>query len=200
MIEFGGSEGNVLFHSDARGGGILEFVEFGHIDADIVEELVGHVAAESLLAEHTHHNDILDIRGHCVGGHHPSALGELVLKVEESPLGGFLIVGLHHPDEDRIGGLLRIVDKLRELGDFGVQVAAYAHRVGLYCLVALESETDELIVLAENLGCRTREVEADLTDFGTEIVDRETHVGGQILLVAPNHPSEARINEAELMA
>ena len=90
MVEGLGDQRYVLFHRDTRGSRILEGVKLVDGETDVVEELVGHVAAESLLAEYAHHNDVLDVGGECVGRYHPSLLGEFVLEVEEGPLGGLL--------------------------------------------------------------------------------------------------------------
>ena len=78
----------------------------------------------------------------------------------------------------------------------------FGHREGvvLDVLVTLESEADELVVLAENLSRRAREVEAHLADFSAEVVDAERHHIGEILLVFPDHPSQTGVDEAELVA
>ena len=48
------------FHSDARcGAGYSRAFSSVIAEANIVEELVGHIAAETLLAEHSHHHYIL---------------------------------------------------------------------------------------------------------------------------------------------
>ena len=56
MIERLGFQRSILFHRNAGGCRILELVKFVHGKADIVEKLVGHVAAETLLAERTQHS------------------------------------------------------------------------------------------------------------------------------------------------
>ena len=46
-------------------------------------------------------------------------------------------------------------------------------RVVLYFLVTLESQTDELVILTQNLCGRTGEVQAYLSNVGTEVVYAE---------------------------
>ena len=72
-------------------------------------------------------------------------------------------------------------------------------RIILYFLVTLESQTDELIVLSQNLSGRTREVQADLSNVGTQIVDAEWHFFGQVFFAFPANPAKSRIYQTELM-
>ena len=70
----------------------------------------------------------------------------------------------------------------------------------MYLLVAFVAQTDELVVLAKHLCAGAREVEAHLGDVGAKVVDREGHLAGQVFLVFPNHPTQAGIDKAVLMA
>ena len=74
------------------------------------------------------------------------------------------------------------------------------HRVLLNLLVAFESQADEVVVLAQNLRCGAREVEAHLRDVRAEVVDRERHLFGQVFLVFPYDPSQARVYQAVFVA
>ena len=103
MVEGLGHQGHILLHGDTCRGRVLKGVKLVDGETDVVEELVGHVAAESLLAEDSHDDDVLDVGGQRVGRHHPALLGELVLEVEEGPLGGLLHLGFHQPYEDGVG-------------------------------------------------------------------------------------------------
>ncbi len=61
MVECLRYQRHILLHGDTGRGRILKGVELVDGEADVVEELVGHVAAESLLAEDTHHDDVLGV-------------------------------------------------------------------------------------------------------------------------------------------
>ena len=74
------------------------------------------------------------------------------------------------------------------------------HRVLLNLFVALESQPDEIVVLAQNLRRGTREVQTHLRDVGSEVIDRERHFVGQILLVLPDHPAQTRIYQTVFVA
>ena len=79
-------------------------------------------------------------------------------------------------------------------------VAGYVHRILLHLLVTVEAQADEVVVLTQNLRRRTREVEPYLRDVGAQIVDAERHLFGQILLVLPDDPAQARIDQSVLVA
>lgn len=76
----------------------------------------------------------------------------------------------------------------------------YLHAVGLYGLVALESQTYELVVLAQYLGGRAGEVEPYLRNAGSQVIDTECHLFGQVCLAFPYDPAQAGIDESELVA
>ena len=185
---------------DARGSGVLQLLELGDGIADVAHQHVGHVARHALAHHDAHYDHVLDVLGHRIGGNHPAALLQFGLQVEQRPLGLLVVLGIHHPDEQRVDDLLRIVLEAFHRADLLVAVLGDVHRVLLDLLVSLESQADEVVVLAEYLRCGAREVEADLRDVGAQVVDRERHFVGQVFLVFPYHPSQAGIYQAVLVA
>lgn len=111
----------------------------------------------------------------------------------------FFVFGVERPDEERIDHLRGEVAEAGHLADLAVAVGGDVHRVLLDLAVALEPEPDEVVVLSEYLRRRTREVESDLRDAGSEVIDRERHFVGQVLLVLPDDPTQTRVDQSELV-
>ena len=176
MCEYGGRHGLLLLACHARWGGIFQLLKLSYGGTDIAEEHVCHVATEALAHYDTHHYAVFNILWHGVGRYHPTTLLQLVLQVEERPLGTFGILLLHVPDEERVHDVGAVVSEGSHLANLCVQVAGYLHGVLLYLTVAFESEADKLVILSQHLCSGAREVESYLCDVGTEIVDRERHL------------------------
>ena len=149
---------------DARGRGVPEFLELGHGVADVSQKHVGHVARHALANHDAHDDHLVDVLGHGVCRDHPAALLQGGLQVEQRPFGLLVVFGVHHPDEQRVDDLFGVVPEARHLADLLVAVFGDVHRVLLHLLVPLESQPDEVVVLAENLRRRPREVQAHLRD------------------------------------
>ena len=130
---------NALFHLDAGRGRILQRFEICDGKTDVVQELVCHIAAESLFAKDTHDDDLLDVGRHCVSRYHPSALGEFVLKIKQCPFCSLLIFGLHKPYGDRVGNVFAIVLERSHFSYFFMKILADGNRIVLYGLVAFEA-------------------------------------------------------------
>ena len=110
--------------------------------------------AEQAYYYDTHHYAVFDILGHGIGRYHPAVLSQLVLQVIECPLALLGVFALHLPDEKRVGNLVAVVLERFHLANLAMQVLRNLHRVMLYGLVAVESQADELVVLAQNLRRR----------------------------------------------
>ena len=66
--------------------------------------------------------------------------------------------------------------------------------------VALEAEAQERVVLGHDLRARAREVQGEGAHVAAQVVDVEDQVFGQDLLVAPDHPADAGVDQAVLVA
>ena len=77
----------LLLEGYARGCGVGELIQRGYGILNIAQQHIGHIARHTLTHHDTHNHHILDALGHRIGGHHPATLLQLVLQVEECPLG-----------------------------------------------------------------------------------------------------------------
>ena len=168
--------------------------------ADVAQQHVGHIARHSLTNDHAHDDQRINVLRHRVGGNHPAALLQFSLQIVQSPFGVLCIFGFHVPDEQRVHHVVAVIDERFHLADLLVCIAGDLHAVGLHLFVAFETQTDELIVLSEDLCRRAREVQADLRDVGSQVVHAECHFVGQVFFVFPYDPAQARINQTELMS
>jgi hypothetical protein len=62
------------------------------------------------------------------------------------------------------------------------------------------AQTDQLVVLAQDLGSSTREVEGKGSLVSTEVVDVEDQLGRQVLGVTPDAPANTGVDETILVA
>lgn len=66
-------------------------------------------------------------------------------------------------------------------------------------MVAVSTEADELVILADDLACAFGEVEGEGRLIGTKIVDIEDEFLGKILGSPPDNPADAGVNKAILL-
>ena len=138
----------------------------------IRHQRIAPAAREVLAHDDAHHLEALRVRSHGVGRHDPAALAELVGDGElvevvfargveaESYEREALAFGLGHEDEAH--GL-----------HGGGEVVGGAGEVEHDAAVAGLSETDQLVVLCEDLAGASREVERERGLVGAEVVDVE---------------------------
>ena len=141
----------VLVKRNAGLGGIFQFFEFGNRVGNIAQQHVGHIAAHALAYHDTHHNKVLQIVRQGVGRHHPAALLQLVLQVIKGPFGLLGIFRFHIPDKERIDYIFTVHFERGHLVELVMQVFGNVHAVLLNFLVPLESQTDKLVILTQNL-------------------------------------------------
>lgn len=160
---------------------------------DIGDECVTSAPAEVLTNNNTHHPQTLRVGRHGVCWHYPSSLTQLVgdskliklvaiLRVEtESDQRKAFAAGLGHEEEakflDREGKVVRC-----------------AGQVGHDGTVALLAEADELVVLAQNLGSTTGEVQSEGSLVCSKVVNVENELLGEVLRIAPDAPADTRVD------
>jgi hypothetical protein len=66
--------------------------------------------------------------------------------------------------------------------------------------VAVLAQTDQLVVLAQDLGSTTREVESEGSLISTKVVDVEDQLGREVFGVAPDTPADTGVDETVLVA
>lgn len=62
------------------------------------------------------------------------------------------------------------------------------------------AEADQLVVLTQNLRGATGEVEGEGSLIGTEVVDVENELLGEVLGVTPDGPADTGVNQTVLVA
>ncbi len=71
---------------------------------------------------------------------------------------------------------------------------------GVDLAVAVLSQPQEVVILADHLPAGTREVQGDVAHVAAEVVHPENQIFRQVAGVAPEHPADAERGEAELVA
>ena len=95
---------------------------------------------------------------------------------------------------------MAVIDEGLHFSYLVVQILGYLHAVVLYGFVALESQSDKLVILSQYLSSRAGEVEPYLCNAGTQVVDTECHLFGKICFAFPYNPAQAGIDKSELVA
>ena len=66
-------------------------------------------------------------------------------------------------------------------------------------LVTLEAETEEVVVLGDNLAGRAGEIDLEDGHVAAQVVHMEDQVVGEFLAVSPQDPADTQRSQAELM-
>ena len=66
--------------------------------------------------------------------------------------------------------------------------------------IALAPETQEIVILGDDLAAGTREIQGEGGHVAAQVIDPEDQVLGQLLGIAPDHPANAQGRQPELVA
>jgi len=69
----------------------------------------------------------------------------------------------------------------------------------LDCLVSHEPESDEVVVLADDLAARPREVQGERGHVAAQVVHVENQILGEVGGFTPHHPADTRVDQAVLV-
>ncbi len=83
-----------------------------------------------------------------------------------------------------------------ELGEGVGEVICCACEVRHDGSVAMLAETDELVVLADDLGSSFREIEGEGSLIGAEVVNVEYELLGKVFWGTPDDPSNTRVDKS----
>src|SRR5262245_38481007 len=190
-----------LLVAEPRGGGVVVYrlgllLEPRQLPIQVREQHVGHVVGEAAPHDHAQGGEVFAVLRERVGRHLPAALAQRVRHVED---GEVVDVVLDLEGED--GELVPPREQLErpELLYLTRQPGGYVAPVLLDSPVALETEPQEVVVLRDDLGSRTREVQRERRHVVAEVVDPENQILGQRLAVAPHDPAHAGVDEPELV-
>jgi len=151
---------------------LVHFIKNTHAELDIREELVTSTLREILTDNDSKHLEVVGVGGHGIGWYDPGSLTELMSDREFI----VVLVGLGVDAEGNEGETVAIFlghDDEAQLGERIGEVVCGSSEIGHDGAVTVLSKTDQLVVLADNLGSAFREVEGEGCLVGTEVVDVE---------------------------
>ena len=178
---------------------LIHLIQQTKTKLDIIDQLLAPAPAKVLANNHPQHLHLLRMRRHRIRRHDPAALAQLMRNRELIvPL---LQLGIKTERHEREATALAIAHDqeshtLESCGE-GVSDAGEVEHDGAVSVLA---KTDELVVLADNLGGALGEVEGEGGLVGAEVVDVEDEFLGEELGVAPDDPADAGVDEAVLVA
>ncbi len=164
---------------------------------DIGDQRVTPALGEILPDHHAEHLEILRVRRHVVRRHDPAPSTQTV-RQSKLVIRPALLRGKSEGDErETLAGGLGHEDEA--LGFDGCrEVVGCAGEIGHDGAVAVLAETDELVVLADDLAGALGEVEREGGLVRAEVVDVEDEFLGEVLGAAPDDPAYAGVDEAVL--
>jgi hypothetical protein len=95
--------------------------------------------------------------------------------------------GSSAPSRDQLEGAERF--------DLGRELGGHLAGVALHRPIALEPEPEEVVVLGDDLGAGSGEVERERRQVVAQVVDPEDQVLGQRLGVPPDDPADAGVHQ-----
>lgn len=170
-----------------------------HGKLDVGDQGIASAAREVLTNNDTHHFQALRVRSHGVSRDDPAALSELVCDGELVELVAVIRVETEGNQRKAVATSLRH-ELEAHLLNRGSQIVCGSGEVEHDGAVAVLTQTDQLVVLAQNLGSSTREVESKGSLVSTEVVDVEDQLGRQVLGIAPDAPANTGVDETILVA
>lgn len=182
---------------------LVELLDRLEAELDVSEEIIGAAARKVLTADNTQHLEVVRLGGHGVGGDDPATSTEvgsegklvvLALVVSAVLARVFEAEG----NEGQAAARLFRHDDEAELLETSSEVVSGADQVGHDGAVAVLAETDELVVLANDLRGTLGEVEGERGLLSTEVVDVEDQVLGEVVAVAPDGPADTGVDETVL--
>lgn len=170
-----------------------------HAELDVDDERVTSVLREVLADYNAQHLEVVRMRGHCVRRNDPATRTQFVCQGElvEMP-----VLVRDQPKSDQRQALARLLghdDKPQKRQRFR-EVVGGAREVAHDGLVPLLPETDELVVLTDDLAGPLGEVEREGRLVCAEVVDVEHKLLREELGGPPDHPADPGVYQSVLSA
>lgn len=170
-------------------------------EGDVVDEGVAAGLSEVFSHDNAQHLDVR-VGRHSVGGDDPATRAQVVGQGElvvvailiTTLLGGAEAEGHEWQASTRA---LRHDDKALLLKGVG-KIISGSGQVAHDGTVTMLAETDELVVLADDLGGALREVQGERGLVGTKVVDVKDQLLGKVLGVSPESPTDTRVDKTVL--
>ena len=170
-----------------------------HGQFDVCNERVAARMREVLADNDTHHLQALRVGSHGVGGDDPTTLSELMCDGELVELVAVIGVKTEGNQRETITTSLRHQLEAHLLNR-GSQIVCGLGQVEHDSAVAVLAQADQLVVLAQNLGSTTREIESKGSLVSTKVVDVEDQLSRQVLGVTPDAPTDTGVDQTVLVA
>jgi len=165
----------------------------------VTYERVTSTVREVLANNNTHHLQTLRVGSHGVCRNDPTTLSELMCDGELIKLVAVIWVETEGNQRETIATSLRH-ELEAHLLNRGSQIVSGFGQVEHDGAVAVLAQADQLVVLAQDLGSTTREVESKRSLISTEVVDVEDELGRQVLGVTPDAPTNTGVDKTVLVA
>src|ERR1022692_3783513 len=174
--------------------------EVGHGGPEVIKEQGGHVLTHAQANQNALHGYVGSCSGEGVGRHLPSPGSQPVGQVEKGVAG---VCSFADSPGDRRDASVRVAvtEELEraKLDDLGGEVLT--DRIGrvVDAPVALMAETEEVVVLGDDLPGWAGEVDLEDGHVAAQVVHMEHQVVGEFLAVPPDDPPDAQGSQPELV-
>jgi hypothetical protein len=158
----------------------IQAVEDTDAELDVVQELVATCLAEVLTDDNAKHLQVVRLGGHGVSWDNPGALAKLVGNGELIVVLVELLVDAESYERETIATGLGHDDETQLLKGLG-QVVRSTGEVGHDGAVSVLAETDELVVLTDDLGGTLGEVKSERGLVSTKVIDVEDKLLRKVL-------------------
>jgi hypothetical protein len=174
---------------------LVHLIKDQHAKLDITKQLIASALREILSHNDTQHLKIAGVRSHGISWDNPGSLTELMSQRELVVVFVCFGVEAEGNEWEPMPGLLRHNDQAQLLERVG-EVVCCAGEVCHDRAVTALSETDQLVVLADDLGGSFGEVEGKGGLVGAEVVDVEDELFGEVFGRAPENPADTWVDKS----
>lgn len=164
---------------------------------DVCNQTVAPVLGEVLAHHDAQHLEVLGVRRHRVRRHDPPADAELMGQGELVVVAVLLGRQAEGDEREALAGLLGHEDEAEGLEGVG-EVVGGAREVAHDGAVPLLAESDELVVLANDLAGTLAEVQGERSLVSAEVVNVEYELLRKVLGTPPDNPADTGVDEAVL--
>src|ERR1700720_593032 len=166
--------------------------------ANVFQQKIAEVAAHAVADQDSLDHQILAVLRHRVSRDLPATPAEPIGKiVKREPV----VLALFEHPANRGKPATPVVDDAEwtHLVEFGRDVLGSVVTGVLDSPVAFETESQKIVVLADDLTSWARKVQRESRHIAAEVVDVENQIFRQISVIAPYHPAHTERSQAELV-